>query len=195
MPCQSHMKFPFDQLVREHLHLVPSQRPPQPWRYVGRFLVADLVSVGFDERAENLLIITNSEQIVIDCIQGKQIFRGLLGDRISTSERVTPATGTLAGKTVFLLNNKSYDWSQTTFDRWHCVFSKSPNGLQQVGLIMPIRKDQHRSMNLKNLRFAKIAWQRNIVTAGFSPSGRTLIVASDHDVAVYSRCKAIACSA
>ncbi|MDC8757696.1 hypothetical protein [Janthinobacterium fluminis] len=57
------------------LSKLPASESPVGWEVSGRFAVGGLTEIGFAKNAELLLVISSSGRGVIDCAQGKKIFR------------------------------------------------------------------------------------------------------------------------
>jgi hypothetical protein len=54
---------------------LPSSERLNGWEVSGRFAVGGLTEIGFSTQAELLLVISNSGRGVIDCMEGKKVFR------------------------------------------------------------------------------------------------------------------------
>lgn len=146
--------------------------PPEvfPWRAVGVCPVGGLRSLGFAPESDLLLIVSEGGRIVVDGLTSVQVARDPMRYLVGQERGEALGIGPLAGHVIAVAGLYGGRLAQDTPDGWRILgtgaglVAVAPDGAG-FGLGAPAAT----------------------IAAGFSPTGRTLVVADAAEVAVYGR--------
>lgn len=191
---------PYQRDLRDRLASVPVLPAPAPWRPVFRpcAAVGGLLGVGFvthpDSGDDLLMVVSTQGHGLYDAVTGERLAR----DRDPDPETGTPDTapdltcpglGPVAGQRVRIAGLFGGGLHSTTADGWQVevVSPVWPNDrvLLSHGSGMP-HTDPHgeRWWHVFDSDYSELR------AVGFSPSGRTLAVATSSDVTLWARARA-----
>lgn len=172
--------------TKEKIQSAPLVAPPDPWKKIGSLAVGGLRGVGFDRNSELLLVHSSAGRGVIDCQTAEKVARDYeeyYGDEIFMEcEGIGPLAGTCVRlASIFgggLIRFTRDDWSidQVTLD-WP---------IQEVLLFPPenmLPGVIHREPSV----FYKIFRDFQPIFAGFSYTGKTLLIANSSDIEIWGR--------
>ena len=171
------------------IRATPVQKPPHPWRWAGAFAVGGLTDVGFARQSDLLLVVSAMGRGVFDCASGEKIARDpsppdkqwqdvfhleaegigpLDGQRIRTAGLFGGGLPRLASD-GWSVERLALDWPEECF------------------LLVPPGSWIYGERYGKPANFTKVATESEVRAWGFSPTGRTLILATSSDVTLFGR--------
>jgi hypothetical protein len=168
--------------------LAPAKTLPQPWRQADRVAVGGLTDVGIADSADLLLVVSQAGRGVLDCRTSALVARDDAGDfPFDVASLLAEGIGPLAGRTIRMSGLRGGGLAAQTIDGWglehhplswpHDEFFLAPTG-QTMFWQAP---DQP-------LKLTKLAgFIAEIRAFGFSPTGRTFIIATAADISVFVR--------
>ena len=168
------------------------QDPPAPWERRAVHAVGGLTDVGFGRGSDLLLIVSHNGRGVIDCLTGSRVARDASvpdpgeDDWQNTSELEAEGIGPLAGQTVHTSGLFGGGLSLTTRDGW--TVERLPLDWPEESLLLvPPGSWLYETRADRSAEFTKVAAESEVRAWGFSPTGRSLILATSSDVKVFSR--------
>lgn len=172
--------------IKTKIQSSPLSQPPTPWRKIGALAVGGLRSVGFDADSELLLVVSNSGRGVVNCESMEKVSRDY--EEHYSGERLLEANGVgpLLGKSIRISGIFGGGLPNSTHDGWSIESAFLDWPIQEVLLLEPyhtIYGDRYG----KPAIFHKIFRDFEVYAAGFSYTGRTLIVATSSDITVWGR--------
>lgn len=146
--------------------------PPEvfPWRAVGVCPVGGLRSLGFQPDGDLLLIVSEGGRIVLDGLTSVQVARDPMRYLVGQERGEALGIGPLAGQVIAVAGLYGGALAAATADGWR---------LAGAGADLVVVAPDGAAFGLG----APAA----VIAAGFSPTGRTLVVADAAEVAVYGR--------
>ncbi|MGX1367800.1 hypothetical protein RKD19_003159 [Streptomyces canus] len=192
---------PYQRDLRDRLASVPVLPAPAPWQPVFESCAAvgGLLGIGFathpDSGHDLVMVVSTAGHGLFDAVTGERIARDRNPDPESStpdtaSDLTCPGLGPVAGSRVHIAGLFGGGLHATTADGWH-VQVVSPvwphdRVLLSHGSGMPHR-DPHgeRWWLVFNSLFSELR------AVGFSPSGRTLAVATSSDLTLWTRPPAV----
>lgn len=172
--------------LRKRLENLPYSPPPAPWNLVSSSVVGGLMQVGYADGTDDLLVVSSQGRGLFDCITGKRIARD--NDESfpnsDKSEMTAPGIGTHAKTTFRLAGLQGGGLATCTRSGWglhvlqlpwpiHVVFitSNYVDITDNTGCVMKLCNDEPCEFR----------------AAGFSPTGRSFIVATSCELRIYAR--------
>lgn len=167
--------------------LDPSGVLPDPWREVGVIHVGGLWHIGFPDHSDLMLIISVSGRGVVDCATGTKIARD--------DQEYFPALGSLEAEGIGALENQPIRiagiqggaLSRFASDGWSVdlhplswpneVLFLSPPGQEMIWTPEGVEAQLWKLPPLAS----------SMVAFGFSPTGKSLVVATSSDVQIFHR--------
>ena len=147
--------------------------PPEdvfPWRLVGTCAVGGLRSLGFQPGSDLILIVSEGGRIVVDGLTAVQVARDPMRYLVGQERGEALGIGPLAGQVVLVAGIFGGALAQATPDGWRLAG-------EGTGLVVVAPDGAGYGLG------ASVG----TIVAGFSPTGRTLVVADAAEVAVYGR--------
>jgi len=164
----------------------PVSTPPEPWREIATVAVGGLSSVGFAKEEEHLLVVSSQGRSVIDCSTGERLERDREDYHEDTSLLEAEGIGSLAGEKIKISGLYGGGLPNSTDDMWavheivldwpESILVMTKPGSWLYGMIYDKKGD-----------FVKIGSTLELRAFGFSPSGRSLVIATSSDVTIYHR--------
>lgn len=175
--------------ARARIRKRPIVAPPSPWKASGGFAVGGLTEVGFGEDSDLLLVVSSQGRGVFDALNGERIERNGQPDwdGLDQEEMLSPGIGPLLGVDVPIAGLHGGAMRRSTDDGWvltveaidwpihHAFLWRLP----ETGRYLPLHQGG-----------GNLIWKcagSDYRTAGFSPTGRSFVLASSSDIELYSR--------
>ena len=172
--------------LRRRLESLAESPPPSPWRCVGVLAVGGLTEIGFVPESDRLLVVSGQGRGLFDATDGTRIARDRieLFENPDSSGASAPAIGPDDGKTVVLAGLHGGGLQRRTADGWsveviHLPWPKHVLFLSSGHL--PVSNTEGRAWRLADDEPCEFR------TAGFSPTGRSLVFATSCDLRMFSR--------
>jgi hypothetical protein len=179
-----HLRARFDALNE----LPPMTMPPEPWRRVAAFAVGGLTSVGFGESSDLLLAASSAGRGLFDCRNGSLLARDDAKDfSFDIGNLLVEGIGSLARERVRMSGIYGGGLACCTPDGW--AIERHPLSWPDDELILsPPSQSMLWSPPGQPVTLTKLAGFISQVHAfGFSPTGRSLVVATAADILVFGR--------
>lgn len=172
--------------LRRKLKSAKISSPPAPWRLVSQVAVGGLSAIGFDRHSDLLLVVSSQGRGVIDCLSGQKVARD--DEEYFEGEQHLEAAGIgpLEGKVLHMAGLHGGGLPLTTEDRWSIEIVTLEWPSHEVLLFEP-GSWLYGSLYSKPDNFSKLAIESELRACGFSHTGRSLVIASSSDVAIFSR--------
>ncbi|MCB9780541.1 MAG: hypothetical protein H6742_18385 [Alphaproteobacteria bacterium] len=174
------------------LSSVPVREPPPPWRRTTFLAVGGLTEVGFGRQSDLLLIVSSAGRGLVDCASGELVGR----DRqepddgwYDAAELLASGIDRLEDELVPIAGLHGGGLALTTDDGW-AVTVAYPNWPEawvvlQAGFTHIYMEPTQPGRHLPSC--SRIFQQEEVRAAGFSPTGRSLVVATSSDVTAFHR--------
>ncbi|WP_405517217.1 hypothetical protein [Streptomyces canus] len=188
---------PYQRDLRDRLSSVPVLPAPAPWQPVFEpcAAVGGLLGIGFathpDSGNDLLMVVSTAGHGLFDAVTGERIARDRdpdpeTGTPDAAADLTCPGLGPVAGSRVHIAGVYGGGLHSTTADGWHVevVSPVWPNDrvLLSLGSGMP-----HRGPHGERWWHVFHSDYSELRAVGFSPSGRTLAVATSSDVTLWRR--------
>ncbi len=182
-------------MIPEHLRSMveairgaPIRPPPHPWREAGRHAVGGLTGVGFARDTETLLVVSSQGRGVFDCASGSRLVRDRdtecdYEDEIALEAR---GIGPLEGMVIRMSGLHGGGLPRSTYDGWSAE-QLALDWPQQTLLILSPWSSIYDLTRGRSVDFTKLAVESEVRAYGFSPTGRSLVVATSSDLVIYTR--------
>lgn len=165
----------------------PVALPPGPWKCVGDASVGGLLFVGFAPDSDLLLATSSQGRGVFDATNGKRIARDRNEDfSEDTIKMEAVGIGPLDGQTIRMAGIYGGGLPITTADGWQAERLAIQWPLETLLLVSPGSWVYGASFG-KNAEMTKVFVDSEIRAWGFSPTGRSLILALSNGLRIYSR--------
>lgn len=180
----SHLKERFDTL--ERLPVVSIL--PAPWNAPTIIAVGGLTDVGFADSSDLLMCISSSGRGVVDCLTGSKIARDYSEDfEFDAGNLLVSGLGPMAGKQIRTAGLAGGGLSSGTKDGWNAQRHPFAFPDEQV-FVAPPGQTMLWTHRDDEMRLTKLGASVTELRAfGFSPTGRSFVVATSSDVIVFSR--------
>lgn len=175
--------------LRDRFRRAPLRPPPAPWRPVPAQRTGGITDVGFGRpsRAEGLtapdllLVASSTGKGVFDCASGQRVYRDH-EETYPDDSLVREGIGPLEGVQVTMAGLWGGGLRTTTDDGWavHLVAPDWP----AESVLLSKDDEPYRGSNWWHIHREEGCELRAF---GFSPSGRTLVLATTCDLVIYSR--------
>ena len=186
MPVQipSHLKERFDALER----LPFESAMPPPWKGPTYIAVGGLTDVGFGDSSDLLICISSAGRGVIDCLTGIKVARDD-GETFAFDREnlLVAGLGPLAERQIRTAGLAGGGLASGTSDGWNVERHPFAYPSEQLFVAPPVQTMLW-TPNDDEMRLTKLGDFASGLTAfGFSPTGRSFIVATSSDVTIFSR--------
>ena len=135
-------------------------------------------AIGFGENTDLALVSTHDGRGLIDCETGTRIARDYDLAYPDEDTLVLEGIGALAGKMVSVAGEDGGELPKTTDDGWRLEGTLANNSEDVISLLPP-------TPDMGNATFS--GFVPEIRVFGFSPTGRSFIIATGAEVFVYGR--------
>jgi hypothetical protein len=167
--------------------------PPAPWRRIGIFAVGGLTDVGFAPHSNLLLVVSSAGRGIIDCSTGDRVARDPSvpeDDENDWQDRFhleAEGIGPLAGQAIRTAGLFGGGLPLLTSDGWR-VERLALEWPEESLLLVPPEADLYSEYLGRPAAFSKLAVESEVRAWGFSPTGRSLVLATSSDLTVWGRC-------
>ena len=164
------------------LHL-PDAAPPSPWERLVPIAVGGLVAAGFGLRSEHVLVVSHDGRGVFDGRTGERLarVRGPIDDAwYRPEEGFAIGIGPLGGGRVAIdgLDRRRVSLARETEDGWRLIVQEDGSGQSALLAAPPVGAGGPA---------VYVAALEEVRAAGFSRSGRTLLLAEPHTLHLFKR--------
>ncbi len=170
------------------LDRLPTTTVPDPWRQTATFAVGGLADVGFAESTDFLLAISSAGRGVFDCAHGTLLGRDDSADfGFDVGNLLAEGLGPLAHVRVRTSGLHGGGLALTTVDGWS--LERDPRSWPDEQLFLsPPGQTMLWQPPGQPMRLTKLAdLLAELRAYGFSPTGRTFIVATAADIRAFAR--------
>lgn len=164
---------------------------PAPWKGPRTCAVGGLTDVGFGDSSDLLICVSSDGRGVLDCATGERVAR----DRgtefaFDTANLLVEGIGPLAGKKVRTAGMAGGGLAARTLDGWSV--EKHPFAFPEEQLfVAPPGQSMLWTPQGQKMRLSKIGgFVTELRAYGFSPTGRTFVVATSSEVVMFARDRA-----
>jgi hypothetical protein len=184
--CLLPMTDTYQNQLRKRLENLPYSQPPDPWSLVSSTVVGGLMQVGYADGTDDLLVVSSQGRGLFDCKTGQRIARDDDDSfpNSDESEMTAPGIGTHAETIFHLAGLQGGGLAACTRGGWgihvlqlpwpiHVVFITSHyvDITDNTGFVMKLCNDEPCTFR----------------AAGFSPTGRSFVVATSCELRIYAR--------
>lgn len=164
-------------------------QPSAPWSPVGHHSVGGLTDVGFGRATDLLLVVSHAGRGVFDGITGARVARDPDAANCTWqdfSELEALGIGPLEDQLVRTSGLAGGALPTSTTDRWQIERLMLDWPDESLLLVAPDSWIYEQRPN-RSSSFLKLAVESEVRAFGFSPTGRTLLLATSSDLVLYSR--------
>lgn len=181
----------FPEHIREMVEAIrgaPIAAPPFPWRGPFGAGIGGLTEVGFGPGSDLLLVASSQGRGVFDCLDGSRIARDRdeLGDWIDEIELTAEGIGPLSGQTIRMSGLHGGGLPSSTRDGWR-ISEFTLDWPERSLVVTSDYRDMFEMTLGRKIPFVKVAVEYELRAYGFSPTGRSLVIATSSDLTIYSR--------
>jgi hypothetical protein len=180
----SHLKERFDAL--ERAPMAPAL--PKPWGSPKTIAVGGLTEVGFGDSSDLLVCISSSGRGVVDCLTGEKIARDDDQDfYFDEGNLLVAGLGPLSGKQIRTAGLAGGGLPSGTKDGWSAQRHQFSFPNEQV-FVSPPGQTMLWTRQGDEMHITKLGGLATDLRAfGFSPTGRSFVIATSSDVTDFSR--------
>lgn len=184
--CLLPMTDKYQNQLRKRLENLPYSPPPAPWILISSSVVGGLMQVGYADGTDDLLVVSSQGRGLFDCTTGKRIARD---DDESfpnpdKSEMTAPGIGTHAETIFRLAGLQGGGLAACTRDGWGLHVLQLPWPIHIVFITSNYVDITDNTGGVKKLCNDEPCTFR---AAGFSPTGRSFVVATSGELRIYAR--------
>ncbi len=158
--------------------------PPSPWAEVTSIAIGGLTSVGWIDGSDYLLVCSSQGRSIVDCCNGEKIARDRSEYHEDEFNLEAEAIGDFTGITVRVAGIFGGGLPVTTKAGWHLFIAELDWPEKSLFLVEP-GSNVFGSLHGHNDNMTKIGSESELRAAGFSPTGTSLIVATNSDLTIY----------
>jgi len=178
-----------EHLVAAYKHLIGLREtpPPGPWRKVPTRLVGGLTDVGFLDSSDTLIVVSHDGRGVFDCVTGERLARDPSNDfEFDRANLLARGIGLLAGHLIRTAGLHGGGLALQTPDGWQleCLTLAWPR--DDLFLAPPGHWVLGRAFG-KPADVTRLPVFSTLHAFGFSPTGRSMVVATSSELDIYSR--------
>lgn len=176
----------YQRQLRERLEQLPYSDAPPPWRIVGGSSIGGLTEVGFADGSDDLLVVSSQGRGIFDCVTGERIARDPIEmfPNPDDSELTAPGIGKHVSTIFRLAGLHGGGLAAYTRDGWgvHVVHLPWPKHVIFITSdFKDITDDTGHVTKLCNDEPCTFR------AAGFSPTGKSFVVATSGELTIYGR--------
>ena len=172
--------------IKERIQKSALTAPPNPWKKIGSFAVGSLRSIGFDKKSELLLVISSSGRGVINCQTAEKVARDYEENFDDEIFLEAEGIGPLAGVVIRVAGIYGGGLPRFTRDGWSIENVTLDWAIQDILLLAPGSLLTGEKYG-KPFGFYKLFRDFEPITAGFSYTGKTLVIAVSSGIEVWGR--------
>jgi len=183
---KSNMVNEYQQQLRLRLEAMPFSPQPMPWKLVGGSSIGGLTEVGFADISDDLLVLSSQGRGLFDCVTGELIARDneKMFPNSDESGMTAPGIGKHSSKVFQLAGLQGGGLVRGTKDGWGLHVIQLPWPIHVVFLTSNYAEVTDSSGNVTKLCSDEPCEYR---AAGFSPTGRSFVVATSGELMFYAR--------
>lgn len=176
----------YQRQLRERLEQLPYSDAPAPWRLVGGSSIGGLTEVGYADGTDDLLVVSSQGRGVFDCLTGTRIARDAEGmfHNPDASRLTAPGIGKHESTIFRMAGLSGGGLAASTNDGWVLHVLQLPWPIHVVFLTSEY---QYVSQDVANVTKLCNDEPCEFRAAGFSPTGRSFVVATSGEVIIYRR--------
>jgi len=181
------MKRPHLQPVVDMVSRAECREPGSPWRRVADHRIGGLQAVGFGEGVEQVIVVSSEGRGVFDCLSGERVARDRNDDdAYDPVGLVAQGLGSLQGQSVRMSGCHGGGLPTSTVDGWAVERLTLEWPIESL-LLVPPGSWIYWVLQNRPHEFTKVLEDSEVRAWGFSPSGRTLLLAISDGFTIYGR--------
>lgn len=172
--------------LRKHLEDLPYSSPPAPWKLVSDATIGGLTEVGYADGSDDLLVVSSQGRGIFDCLTGVRLARDSeeMFANPDDSGMTAPGIGQHAATVFRLAGLIGGGLSSGTRDGWGIHVIQLPWPIHVVFLTSNFADITDHTGGVSKLCNDEPCEFR---AAGFSPTGRSFVVATSGELRMYAR--------
>lgn len=175
------------QSVVEAIRSAPIDTLPPAWRGPFGMGIGGLTEVGFGDGSDLLLVASHQGRGVFDCRDGSRIARDPEpGDWMDEISLTADGIGPLANQRIRMSGLHGGGLPKSTRDGWW-IADFVVGWPDHTLLVTSDWRDVYELRLGRQISFVKLAVESELRAYGFSPTGRSLVIATSSDLIIYSR--------
>jgi hypothetical protein len=173
--------------LRQCILSLQTRLPPEPWRKAGIHGVGGLLSVGFAEHTDSLLVVSSQGRGVFDCHSGQRLARDHAApdpdsDWYDEIHLWAIGIGPLAGQKIRLAGLHGGGLPLYTSD-WWSLTTIAPEWPDYRVILFPPFTDVYSAVQAG----VQVAAESELRACGFSDTGQSFIIATSSDIMIFTR--------
>ncbi len=162
---------------------------PKSWKLLGQFALAGTQAVGFANNSDYLLVVSSNGRGLFDCQKGEKIARDYedIDDYYDHIALEAKGIGHLENEVIKMSGRHGGGLPNYTHDGWSIKCFEVKFGVKTLTLSSHNSWGAYGVLYDKPHDFEKIYEDFDVVAWGFSPTGKTLIIADSSDLRIYGR--------
>lgn len=175
--------------LRAQLEAIPISEPPPPWKLVYNSTIGGLLAVGYAASSDDLLVVSSQGRGIFDCLSGERIARDDADnyENPDSSEMTAPGIGKLAACVISVAGIHGGGLANGSADGWSLDVVQLPWPIHVVFLTSGFKHFLDASAKVTKLCTDEPCEFR---AAGFSPTGKSFVIATSGELTIYSRVSA-----
>ena len=170
----------------QRIDAAPLTPEPAPWKRVDH-AVGGLTEIGFADDTDLLVVLSGQGRGIYDCTSGERLERDYDSDFPHDARNLTtPGFGVLEGKTIRTAGLAGGGLPSGTDDGW-CVHRFAFHWPEEILLLTPPGNWIYGGVPSMGSDFYRLGSDSEIRAFGFSPTGRTLVIATGSDLAILTK--------
>jgi hypothetical protein len=168
------------------IEILDRSEPPAPWCKRVVYPVGGLRSVGFQDDADILLVVSEQGRGIIDCIADQKLARDHEEYYEDEIRLEADGIGPLAGKKIRISGLYGGGLPNSTSDGWS-IETVTLSWPEEILFLVEPASWFYGSLYGQPDNFRKVFSGSEIRAKGFSPTGRTFVIATSSDLTIYTR--------
>jgi hypothetical protein len=161
--------------------------PPAPWRVTAQAAVGGLEAIGFAPSSDLLLVVSSQGRGVFDCLSRQRVGRDRESDGITdVTSLEAQGIGPLSGQRIRLSGLHGGGLPRVSTDGWS-VERFALDWPKETCLLVPPGSWAFGDAFGKPAELTKVYVDSEIRAWGFSPTGKSLVLATSSDVTIFAR--------
>jgi hypothetical protein len=175
--------------LREKLESIPMSKPPHPWKVVFNSTIGGLLAVGFAESSDDLLVVSSQGRGLFDCLSGNRIARDDADsyENADSTEMTVPGIGKHEKCAIPVAGIHGGGLATGSKDGWSIEVVQLPWPIHVVFLTSGFKHFLDASAQVTKIFTDEPCEYR---AAGFSPTGKSFVIATSGELTIYSRVEA-----
>ncbi len=170
-----------------YLDGLPVSEPPAPWERLPAIAVGGLWQVGFAPGSDLLLLLSSSGRGVVDCLSGERLARDD-GDYYADGPSLeAEGIGPLEGHLIAIAGPSGGALTRVTHDGWGIELHPLSWPEEELFVCPPGETMLWQRPGAESALVKVRPLPSALVAYGFSPTGRSLVIATSSDLEIYRR--------